>query len=650
MKNQKGITLISLIVTIIILIILAALSISVFIKNGIIQKTEKAMIENLKDQYFEEIKLEILNIQIERENSDKTEAFIISLEENIIKKDWVSSIVKYNENLQEDLDKPYNNTILIIETKEGYEIIIDVNNEKHFATIREEHFVKKQGENKCKILYDANGGLGNVELQEVRIGFSIELRNNNFTKSGYIFEGWSIEKNANSEKIYKPGDKIKVESDILLYAQWTPIILTNPNISVTTEIGMPLLTEYGIIGGEKSVVKIDYDPNQNLINYYSEDEGVTWKEYVGEIETVASSIQAKSVFKDDEKVQTEIVTVEISKSTNGLPAVCYDDKDDTYYEVYLRGTQYFYLKIDDSCIGSQIRIKKFSWNNPNYKDEIVFLDSNKNVLESDFVNSAENKAVTLDKFCTIPNEAKWLRYKSWKSSGLTDTENEDNNKFYEIELRNEPIISAAKVYPIIKDNAIALETVATIKYYKTSVDKLYKIGDNEDWKDYNDNEKINIKNGEKLYAKGIDKNGKVTRIVSQSNLQLKSDAIGTNAYDVGTSKDTTNFMVGTAGTVSYYIDIDSSMINKYIRIKQYVLNNPNYKCTMYFIDKDSKSLTFKDNNNKSYTALTVSGDSDLNFLIPTGATKIKFTAYSIGVSGDSSKYRWRLYDISPINN
>ena len=42
LKSQKGITLVALVVTIVVLIILATISISVAINGGLVQRTEKA--------------------------------------------------------------------------------------------------------------------------------------------------------------------------------------------------------------------------------------------------------------------------------------------------------------------------------------------------------------------------------------------------------------------------------------------------------------------------------------------------------------------------------------------------------------------------------------------------------------------------------
>ena len=66
MKNNKGITLIALVITIIILIILAGVSINLIINNDeIIGKAEQAKVETEKQTATEKMNLKITNIQIE---------------------------------------------------------------------------------------------------------------------------------------------------------------------------------------------------------------------------------------------------------------------------------------------------------------------------------------------------------------------------------------------------------------------------------------------------------------------------------------------------------------------------------------------------------------------------------------------------------
>ena len=67
MKNQKGITLISLIVTTIILIILSSLGIYLSLgDNGILNKAQYAKNETIKQTATEKMNLKITNIQIEK--------------------------------------------------------------------------------------------------------------------------------------------------------------------------------------------------------------------------------------------------------------------------------------------------------------------------------------------------------------------------------------------------------------------------------------------------------------------------------------------------------------------------------------------------------------------------------------------------------
>lgn len=56
LKNQNGITLVALVVTIVVLIILATISISVAINGGLIQKTETAkdLYENMDKKFNEQ--------------------------------------------------------------------------------------------------------------------------------------------------------------------------------------------------------------------------------------------------------------------------------------------------------------------------------------------------------------------------------------------------------------------------------------------------------------------------------------------------------------------------------------------------------------------------------------------------------------------
>ena len=222
-KKQNGITLVALIITIIILLILTGITLySIKGNNSILNNAKKAEIENKKARYFEEIKLDISEEKIDRVQIQKDELFITSLKNKIEKKDWVSSVIMCDENFNENTED-INSTVLLVITKEEYEIIVNVDNNNVIATVNENSFTKVGQE--YKIIYNANTGEGKEEEQRIKSGFSATLKENHFTKENYAFKGWSryqLGKNENGqEEIYQEGSKIKIEKDTILYAIWS---------------------------------------------------------------------------------------------------------------------------------------------------------------------------------------------------------------------------------------------------------------------------------------------------------------------------------------------------------------------------------------------------------------------------------------------
>ena len=76
--------------------------------------------------------------------------------------------------------------------------------------------------NSCNILYDANGGSGTMAGTLAAFGETVSLRANTFTRTGYIFKGWST--TANGDVEYKDKETIgsfSVDgSSLKLYAVW----------------------------------------------------------------------------------------------------------------------------------------------------------------------------------------------------------------------------------------------------------------------------------------------------------------------------------------------------------------------------------------------------------------------------------------------
>lgn len=91
MRENKGITLVVLIVTIIILLILAGITMAILTNTGLLRKSKKAEQENNVSQVIENLKLKVMEVQTEKNGNaslkdfveylsqDKNEEYIISL-------------------------------------------------------------------------------------------------------------------------------------------------------------------------------------------------------------------------------------------------------------------------------------------------------------------------------------------------------------------------------------------------------------------------------------------------------------------------------------------------------------------------------------------------------------------------------------------
>ena len=120
LRNKKGITLVTLVITIILLLILAGVSIRTLGgENGLITKTKIAKEENLKSEYKEKLSIAKTEAIVEKSGQD------ITLDEYIeqIKADKIEGI--------KSIEKITNDKASVI-TKEGYIFIITVNSIEYY--------------------------------------------------------------------------------------------------------------------------------------------------------------------------------------------------------------------------------------------------------------------------------------------------------------------------------------------------------------------------------------------------------------------------------------------------------------------------------------------------------------------------------------
>lgn len=150
MKKEQGITLIALVITIIVLLILAGVSLSLVAgENGILKRAENARIEHQFGKQKEELEMVIAAEKIDRIEKEETECFAESIKKAIENEcqnngdRWVKKIQMTNANgdLVENAEEC---KYLLIETTDGYEMKIQVDNGKKEAKV-EDDFNKKEG-------------------------------------------------------------------------------------------------------------------------------------------------------------------------------------------------------------------------------------------------------------------------------------------------------------------------------------------------------------------------------------------------------------------------------------------------------------------------------------------------------------------------
>ena len=222
-RNSKGITLIALVVTIIVLLILAGVSLNLIMGNeGILGKAVKA-VEATEIAKFTERK-ELLDAQIwmdmRKEGESNLYDYIQSKCEENVNKSYEIENGKYW--LDEDGTMNYTDIETggnaKIEKGENGELVmkeIIIAGNKQEATDKEEPPELVQT---YEITYHANGGSGEPQTQSKTMGVELTISDVIPTRNGYTFQGWA--KSADGEVIYQPNGKYTENEAVTLYAIW----------------------------------------------------------------------------------------------------------------------------------------------------------------------------------------------------------------------------------------------------------------------------------------------------------------------------------------------------------------------------------------------------------------------------------------------
>ena len=217
LKDRKGITLIALVITIIVLLILAGVSLSLIAgNNGILKKATASKVVHETAQMQEEVDLALADLESEYYETSASGTFSDYVKAKLESDEGIKTsrgTLKVKENSEVIYTDGNGNEIAICEFNEstGKITITSVNGQTSNSGNEE----KK----KFTITYKANGGTGAPESQAEESGKIVTLSSEKPTKRTYNFVGWSTDINATTAE-YNSGDEIKLEKDIELFAIW----------------------------------------------------------------------------------------------------------------------------------------------------------------------------------------------------------------------------------------------------------------------------------------------------------------------------------------------------------------------------------------------------------------------------------------------
>ena len=384
--RNSAITLIALIITIIVLLILAGVTLNMVMgDSGLFGKTNLAKERTIKAQLKEEIEMAIQEIQTEEIPEGRN----------------VDLNVLYNGKLEDKLE----NIIMKLSEDEitgeykDYEYTID---DKFNVSIGGKVGIRPE------ITYELSSQ--EPQQEEVTITVKATIAEGEITS---ITNPDNVEENKNeiSYKVTKNGKykfiaKSSIGTETKITISITNLKITAPVINVIQTGGYPLMKSDGIVS-TFSKVEIVYEDNSTLANYYSEDNGATWKEYNGIIETDKNVIKAKSVVKEDEKIVSDITTQNIDGPDDAIGVEAYDNNEETYFTTTKKN---LYIMVDDDMIGNEILLT-VELSDENYKGKLSLLDENNEVITTISLETGSNRIFIVEgtkKIMYIPYNA-WGR-------------------------------------------------------------------------------------------------------------------------------------------------------------------------------------------------------------------------------------------------
>ncbi len=310
LTSNRGITLIALIVTIIIMIILVGVTVNIALKGGLFITAKEAVKQTQIQAYQEELDLIRPNVEIKRYVQGLTsKEYMDSYQEEI-----------KNDNLFKDstVTRKDDNTIVVV-TPEGYVFEVTEEETKYLGEQNKSDTPPTLTESDTKILYDPSGwtnGEVTVSIETEKEGYTLQYSTDGHEWKEYT-DPFKVEDNGVVIYARLINNRYQVggvlTGTVLNIDRLKPISVSIENIETTT-------SSITVTASAEDADATDTNGKSNIAKYYfSKDDGATWEpnegqketEYTFEGLTQGENYNIKVKAEDGAKNQTEINEAQI---------------------------------------------------------------------------------------------------------------------------------------------------------------------------------------------------------------------------------------------------------------------------------------------------------------------------------------------------
>ncbi|MFA5604088.1 MAG: hypothetical protein WDA12_04510, partial [Bacilli bacterium] len=294
------------------------------------------------------------------------------------------------------------------------------------------------------------------------------------------------------------------------------------------------------------MVSISYFPT-SIQRLYRIDETGTWQTYNDNPIKVdqGSVIYAKGIDKHGNETRI------ISSHTSNVPAAIQSPAYDGNNTTYSYGGNNVILNVDSSLRGKSVNVIM----------GIQLCKSSGSGGSTHTFNYLNSSGVLISTQVVANNYNGNINIPEGTYSFYITTNKGYCPRVYEIGPSNEPTFTTTNGYILLHaDPTKAIRSpyqMVSISYFPTSIQRLYRIDETGTWQTYNDNP-IKVDQGSVIYAKGIDKHGNETRIISSHTSNVPA-AIQSPAYD----GNNTTYSYGGNNVI---LNVDSSLRGKSVNV------------------------------------------------------------------------------------